>query len=64
VACAAPGLGPDQALRLTLARVRALETQWQRQGRGGGRGQSAPPPANDAMADALRRAGLVDPKQR
>ncbi|SCD71450.1 uncharacterized protein GA0115236_11911, partial [Streptomyces sp. IgraMP-1] len=36
----------------------------QRQGRGGGRGQSAPPPANDAMADALRRAGLVDPKQR
>ncbi|WDV31359.1 SAV_2336 N-terminal domain-related protein [Streptomyces sp. AD16] len=28
VACAAPGLGPDQALRLTLARVRALETQW------------------------------------
>ncbi|MFD5028292.1 Tex family protein [Streptomyces sp. NPDC058373] len=36
----------------------------QRQGRGGGRGQSAPPPANDAMAEALRRAGLVDPKQR
>ncbi|MFD6782393.1 SAV_2336 N-terminal domain-related protein [Streptomyces diastaticus] len=28
VACAAPGLGPEQALRLTLARVRALETQW------------------------------------
>ncbi|MFD5024790.1 SAV_2336 N-terminal domain-related protein [Streptomyces sp. NPDC058373] len=28
VACAAPGLGPDQALRLTLERVRALETQW------------------------------------
>ncbi|WP_436739753.1 Tex family protein [Streptomyces sp. BBFR102] len=36
----------------------------QRQGRGGGRGPSAPPPANDAMADALRRAGLVDPKRR
>ncbi|MGA5579274.1 Tex family protein [Streptomyces koyangensis] len=36
----------------------------QRQGRSGGRGQSAPPPANDAMADALRRAGLVDPKRR
>ncbi|UGY94504.1 Tex family protein [Streptomyces gobiensis] len=39
----------------------------QRQGdrRGGGRdgGQRrAAPPANDAMADALRRAGLVDPK--
>ncbi|NUV26925.1 MULTISPECIES: Tex family protein [Streptomyces] len=36
----------------------------QRQGRGGGRDQSAPPPANDAMADALRRAGLLDPKRR
>ncbi|MGW1026036.1 Tex family protein [Streptomyces sp. NPDC002577] len=35
----------------------------QRQGRGGGAGsrQAAPPPANSAMADALRRAGLVDP---
>jgi protein Tex len=36
----------------------------QRQGQqrqGGGR-QAAPPPANSAMADALRRAGLVDPK--
>jgi uncharacterized protein len=32
---------------------------------GGGRGgqqRQAPAPANDAMADALRRAGLVDPK--
>ncbi|MFD4628610.1 Tex family protein [Streptomyces sp. NPDC058284] len=45
----------------------------QRQGgRGGGgggqRGQKpqrqGPPPANDAMAEALRRAGLVDPKRR
>ncbi|MFH8496193.1 Tex family protein [Streptomyces coeruleorubidus] len=43
----------------------------QRQGgRGGGRGggggggsRQAPPPANGAMADALRRAGLVDPKK-
>jgi uncharacterized protein len=36
----------------------------QRQGgRGGGGGsRQAPPPANGAMADALRRAGLVDPK--
>ncbi|MFJ4535073.1 Tex family protein [Streptomyces tibetensis] len=40
----------------------------QRQGgRGGGRGggggsRQAPPPANSAMADALRRAGLADPK--
>ncbi|WP_093797813.1 Tex family protein [Streptomyces sp. Wb2n-11] len=35
----------------------------QRQGRpqrGGGKGQ-VPPPANSAMADALRRAGLTDP---
>ncbi|MFE0447221.1 Tex family protein [Streptomyces fungicidicus] len=32
----------------------------QRQGRGGSR--QAPAPANGAMADALRRAGLVDPK--
>ncbi|MCF3121657.1 RNA-binding transcriptional accessory protein [Streptomyces arenae] len=37
-------------------------------GRGGQRGQrpqrQAPPPANDAMAEALRRAGLVDPGRR
>ncbi|MEV8598363.1 Tex family protein [Streptomyces griseoviridis] len=32
-----------------------------RGGRGGGQRQAAPP-ANSAMADALRRAGLVDPK--
>ncbi|MEV6652102.1 Tex family protein [Streptomyces sp. NPDC051219] len=31
-------------------------------GRGGGR--PSPPPANSAMADALRRAGLTDPKRR
>ncbi|KES08959.1 transcription accessory protein [Streptomyces toyocaensis] len=37
----------------------------QRQGRGGGGGgaRQAPAPANSAMADALRRAGLVDPKR-
>ncbi|MFE9173265.1 Tex family protein [Streptomyces kebangsaanensis] len=43
----------------------------QRQGRGGGSGggggggggsRQAPAPANSAMADALRRAGLLDPK--
>ncbi|MEV7085042.1 Tex family protein [Streptomyces sp. NPDC093085] len=41
----------------------------ERGGRGGGRNgggnggrQSAPPPVNSAMADALRRAGLTDPK--
>ncbi|GAQ62306.1 Tex family protein [Streptomyces scabiei] len=35
------------------------------QGRGGARqgGAAAPPPANSAMADALRRAGLVDKKR-
>ncbi|MEU7645256.1 Tex family protein [Streptomyces huasconensis] len=48
--------------------------QQRRQGQGqgqGGQGQrgqkpqrQGPPPANDAMAEALRRAGLVDPKGR
>ncbi|MEU3246226.1 Tex family protein [Streptomyces sp. NPDC006875] len=32
-------------------------------GGGGGARQTSPPPANSAMADALRRAGLVDPKK-
>ncbi|MFI1797325.1 Tex family protein [Streptomyces sp. NPDC020379] len=37
-----------------------------RRGDGGGapRSREAAPPANDAMADALRRAGLLDPKRR
>ncbi|WP_329531167.1 RNA-binding transcriptional accessory protein [Streptomyces sp. NBC_01450] len=43
------------------------QRQQQRQPRsgasGGGSRQAAPPPANSAMADALRRAGLVDPKK-
>ncbi|MFE4583588.1 helix-hairpin-helix domain-containing protein, partial [Streptomyces chartreusis] len=30
---------------------------------GGGGSRQAPPPANSAMADALRRAGLLDPKK-
>ncbi|OIJ85859.1 Tex family protein [Streptomyces colonosanans] len=34
----------------------------QRQGRQGGGSRQAPPPANSAMADALRRAGLLDSK--
>ncbi|MET9534351.1 Tex family protein [Streptomyces sp. NPDC006649] len=34
-----------------------------RRGGGGGRPSSAPAPANSAMADALRRAGLTDPGQ-
>ncbi|MGW1593380.1 Tex family protein [Streptomyces sp. NPDC002343] len=40
--------------------------QGQRQGRGGGDrgGRQAAAPANSAMADALRRAGLLDPKKR
>ncbi|WP_432117737.1 Tex family protein [Streptomyces sp. bgisy032] len=33
-----------------------------RGGGGGGGARQAPAPANDAMADALRRAGLLDPK--
>ncbi|GGX15098.1 Tex family protein [Streptomyces chryseus] len=32
-------------------------------GRGGGAARQAPAPANSAMADALRRAGLTDPKR-
>lgn len=32
-------------------------------GGGAGTGRQAPPPANSAMADALRKAGLLDPKQ-
>ncbi|WP_329222600.1 RNA-binding transcriptional accessory protein [Streptomyces sp. NBC_01485] len=40
------------------------QRQGQSQGRGGDRGgRQAPPPANSAMADALRRAGLTDPKK-
>ncbi|MFE8990345.1 Tex family protein [Streptomyces collinus] len=42
------------------------QRQGGRGGRGGGGGgggsRQAPPPANSAMADALRRAGLADPK--
>ncbi|MFJ9024238.1 Tex family protein [Streptomyces sp. NPDC102259] len=32
-------------------------------GGGGGGSRQSPPPGNSAMADALRRAGLVDPKK-
>ncbi|MGW0204855.1 Tex family protein [Streptomyces sp. NPDC003233] len=43
--------------------------QGRREARGGDRGgdrggRQAQPPANSAMADALRRAGLLDPKKR
>jgi uncharacterized protein len=50
-------------------RQRGGRPQQRQGGRGGGRGggggggsRQAPPPASGAMADALRRAGLVDPK--
>ncbi|GGO37098.1 Tex family protein [Streptomyces lasiicapitis] len=47
---------------------RGGQARGQGQGQGGGRPQrqqrQGPPPANDAMAEALRRAGLVDPKRR
>ncbi|CAL9362760.1 Tex family protein [Streptomyces sp. enrichment culture] len=39
------------------------QRQGRRGGGGGGGGRQAAPPANSAMADALRRAGLVDPKR-
>lgn len=39
------------------------QRQGRRGGGGGGGGRQAAPPANSAMADALRRAGLVDPKK-
>lgn len=42
--------------------------QQRQSGRGGGGGgggsRQAPPPANSAMADALRKAGLLNPKKR
>jgi uncharacterized protein len=49
---------------------RGARAPQQRQGRGGGGGGgsrqqgSAPAPSNSAMADALRKAGLLDPKRR
>ncbi|MBC9724276.1 Tex family protein [Streptomyces sp. TRM68367] len=58
---AAPKQGQPSGER----RQRGGRPPQQRQGRGGGGGsRQAPPPANSAMADALRRAGLVDPKKR
>ncbi|GHG30626.1 RNA-binding transcriptional accessory protein [Streptomyces albogriseolus] len=57
---AAPQGGPSGAGR----RQRGGRRRQQRQARGGGGGgaRQAPAPANGAMADALRRAGLLDPK--
>ncbi|MDQ1024390.1 uncharacterized protein QF035_001972 [Streptomyces umbrinus] len=42
---------------------RGQQRQGQGQGRSGGGSRQAPPPANSAMADALRRAGLGDSKK-
>jgi uncharacterized protein len=44
------------------ARQRGGRPPQQRQGRQAGGSRQAPPPANNAMADALRRAGLLDQK--
>ncbi|MET8495602.1 Tex family protein [Streptomyces cellulosae] len=58
---AAPQGGPEGGER----RQRGGRPPQQRQARGGNGGsrtRQAPAPANSAMADALRRAGLVDPK--
>jgi uncharacterized protein len=60
---------PGQQAGGSRAQRGARGPQQQRQGRGGGggsrQGSATPPaPANSAMADALRRAGLVDPKRR
>ncbi|MGW5607381.1 Tex family protein [Streptomyces sp. NPDC003753] len=44
------------------ARQRGGRPPQQRQGRQGTGSRQAPPPANSAMADALRRAGLLDQK--
>ncbi|GGN59531.1 RNA-binding transcriptional accessory protein [Streptomyces albiflavescens] len=57
---------PQRGGRPPQQRGQQQRGQQQRQGRGGAGGgsrQAAPPPANSAMADALRRAGLVDPKR-
>ncbi|MCX4570433.1 MULTISPECIES: Tex family protein [Streptomyces] len=55
---AAPQGGPSGGER----RQRGGRPPQQRQARGGGGARQAPAPANGAMADALRRAGLLDPK--
>ncbi|MEU6809880.1 Tex family protein [Streptomyces sp. NPDC046831] len=62
---AAPQAGPDAGAD---RRRRGGRPPQQRQGRGGSGGggggsRQAPAPANSAMADALRRAGLLDPKK-
>jgi uncharacterized protein len=43
---------------------RPPQQRQQGRGAGGGGSRQAPPPANSAMADALRKAGLLDPRKR
>ena len=57
------GVAPAAARRAAAGRQGAGRQGGDRQGGGQGRG-AAPAPANSAMADALRKAGLVDPKGR
>ncbi|MEV0256902.1 Tex family protein [Streptomyces sp. NPDC050732] len=64
---AAPGEGSASASGEGRPKRGGGRPPQQRQRGGGQRGQKpqrqGPPPANDAMAEALRRAGLVDPKR-
>ncbi|MGW4567732.1 Tex family protein [Streptomyces sp. NPDC004561] len=57
------GARPPQQRQGGQGQRQGGQGQGQRQGRGGDRGgRQAPAPANSAMADALRRAGLLNPK--
>ena len=61
----AGGGRPQRGGRAPQQRQQGQRQGQQRQGgQGGGGSRQAPPPANSAMADALKRAGLVDPKRR
>jgi uncharacterized protein len=62
-AAASQGQGGGSSERRQRGGRPPQQRQAGRGGRGGGGGsRQAPPPANSAMADALRRAGLADPK--
>nr|WP_205519280.1 Tex family protein [Streptomyces olivoreticuli] len=60
-AAPAEGTAPGKGTRSGSGRTGAPKP---RRGDGGGGGSRAVAPSNDAMADALRRAGLLDPKRR
>lgn len=53
---------PRKRISLTLRLEDEAAQQGQQGGGRGGQQRQAPAPSNSAMADALRRAGLVDPK--